>query len=276
MKNLLQKNKNLILSIFYNFFKLFVKKKSVFRIIMLHNVNKENFSKIKKNLIYLKKNYNFIDPKQFKKDFNLKNKKNLLITFDDGFKSNYYFAEKVLNKIGIKAVFFIITDFIKIDKNSKVKKNLFKNIDIDKKIYHRDKLDLMTLSDIKKLQKMGHVIGSHTKSHLMLSKIKSNKELKKEISRPLVFFKKNKINNYGFFAFPFGVFSSFNYRSYKVAKKNYKFIFSGIRGDNPKFKNIFYRENIEEIYNLDSILFFISGYADFLYSKYRKKLFLFK
>ena len=92
MKNLLQKNKNLILSILYNFFKLFIKKKSAFRIIMLHNVNKENFSKIKKNLIYLKKNYNFIDPKKFKEGFNLKNKKNLLITFDDGFKSNYYFA----------------------------------------------------------------------------------------------------------------------------------------------------------------------------------------
>ena len=49
----------------------------------------------------------------------------------------------------------------------------------------------MTLSDLKKLQKMGHVIGSHTKSHLMLSKVKSYK-LKKEISGPVTFFKKIK------------------------------------------------------------------------------------
>ncbi len=276
MKKLLKKKKNFILSILYNFFKFIIQKKSTFRVLMFHNVSRENFSIIKKNLLYLKKNYNFIDPKKLKEDLELKNKKNLLITFDDGFKSNYYFAEKVLNKIGIKAVFFIITDFIKIDKNSKLKKNLFKNISINKKIFHKSKLDLMTLSDLKKLQKMGHVIGSHTKSHLMLSKVKSYKLLKKEISGPVTFFKKNKINNYGFFAFPFGVFSSFDYRSYKIAKKNYKFIFSGIRGDNPNFKSIFYRENIEENYNLNSILFYISGYADHLYSKYRKKLSLFK
>lgn len=242
---------------------------------MFHNINKENFSSIKKSLIYLKKNYNFIDPKKFKEGLNLKNKKNLLVTFDDGFKSNYYFAKEVLSVVGIKAVFFIITDFIKIDNNSKLKKNIFNNISINKKIFNRSKLDLMNLSDIKKLQKMGHVIGSHTKSHMTLSKVQSNKLLKKEILGPLTFFKKNKINNYGFFAFPFGVFSSFDYRSYKIAKKNYRFLFSGIRGDNPNSKNIFFRDNIEESYNLDSILFYISGYADYLYSKYRKKLSLF-
>ena len=42
---------------------------------MFHNVSRENFSIIKKNLLYLKKNYNFIDPKKLKEDLELKNKK---------------------------------------------------------------------------------------------------------------------------------------------------------------------------------------------------------
>ena len=39
---------------------------------------------------------------------------NLLITFDDGLISNRIVAEKVLNPLGIKAIFFVVTDFIDI------------------------------------------------------------------------------------------------------------------------------------------------------------------
>ena len=47
MKKLLKK-KNFILSILYNFFKFIIQKKSTFRVLMFHNVSRENFSIIKK------------------------------------------------------------------------------------------------------------------------------------------------------------------------------------------------------------------------------------
>ena len=42
---------------------------------------------------------------------------NLLITFDDGLISNRIVAEKVLNPLGINAIFFVVTDFIDINNN---------------------------------------------------------------------------------------------------------------------------------------------------------------
>ena len=47
---------------------------------------------------------------------------NLLITFDDGLASNRVVAEKILNPMGIKAIFFIISEFAKIKKPSEARK----------------------------------------------------------------------------------------------------------------------------------------------------------
>ena len=53
----------------------------------------------------------------------------------------------------------------------------------------------MSWNDVRKLQKMGHIIGSHTKSHLRLSDIKSLPNLRNQIIAPINVFKKNKIKN---------------------------------------------------------------------------------
>ena len=58
--------------------------------------------------------------------------------------------------------------------------------------------------------------------------------------------------------------------NFNIAKVKYKFIFSGIRGDNVKHNKVLFRDNIEDNYTFEMINFFINGYADFLYKKYRK------
>lgn len=254
------------LSILFNFFQ--TNNKCNFRILMLHNIQKKNFQLLENNLKVLKKNYNFINPQILKK-FNFpKEKNNLLITFDDGFKSNYIFAKTILKKLKIKAVFFIVTDLINFGNHNK--KLIFKNIFQEKKLLNNFKYEVMSWNDIRNLEKMGHVIGSHTKSHLRLSDIKSLPDLRDQIITPINVFKKNKIQKPIFFAYSFGDFSSFNKRCFDIAKSKYKFIFSGIRGDNFKKNKILYRDNIEDNYSLNIINFFLRGYSDFLYKKYRK------
>jgi hypothetical protein len=94
--------------------------------------------------------------------------------------------------------------------------------------------------------------------------------LKEEIISPIYIFKKNRIKRPNFFAYSFGDFYSFNKKCFDIAKSKYEFIFSGIRGDNVKFNKILFRDNIEDCYNLEMINFFIKGYSDFLYEKFRK------
>lgn len=40
------------------------------------------------------------------------NGRNLLLSFDDGFASNRDVAEKILNPLDIKALFFVVSDFV--------------------------------------------------------------------------------------------------------------------------------------------------------------------
>lgn len=255
-----------ILFVLLNFFN--DPKEFYFRILMIHNVKRENFKLLEKNLKTLQKKYNFIDPNTLKSGIYPNGKNNLLLTFDDGFISNFVFANSVLKKINMKGIFFVVTDLINSNKQSK--KKIIQNIFPEKKLKKISQYKTMSWSHLRRLEKMGHVIGCHTRSHLRLNEIKSNIILKEQIVYPIFAFQRNKITKPKFFAYPFGDFHSFNNKCFKIAKKNYEFIFSGIRGDNIKFSKILFRDNIADNYNLSIINFFIRGYSDFLYKKFRK------
>ena len=48
-----------------------------------------------------------------------------MLTFDDGFYSNYIIAKEVLKPLGIKAIFFVTTEFID-SKNKDLQQNFIK------------------------------------------------------------------------------------------------------------------------------------------------------
>ena len=255
-----------ILFILFNFLK--IKKNFNFRVLMFHHIKKKHFQLLENNLKKLQKNYNFINPNILKNSDYPKGKKNLLLTFDDGFKSNYIFAKTILKKLKIKGVFFIVTDLI--NSNNYIKKLTIKNIFPEKRLLNNSKYSVMSWNNVRDLEKMGHIIGSHTKSHLRLSDIKLVHDLKEQIIAPIGVFKKNKIKKPIFFAYSFGDFFSFNKKCFDIAKNKYKFIFSGVRGDNIKSNKIIYRDNVDANFSLNMINFFLAGYTDFLYKKYRK------
>ena len=88
-----------VINLLYKLFFFFNYKKIChFRILMLHDIKRKNFKKLESNLKFLVKNYNFINPNQLNKNQFPKKKKNLLLTFDDGFKSNFIFANKIIGK----------------------------------------------------------------------------------------------------------------------------------------------------------------------------------
>ena len=98
------------------------KKKTCIRILVYHDIEDKNFILLFNQLKYLRKNWNFITPTEFENHLNNKRKlngKNLLITVDDGFKSNYFVAKKILNKLNIKGIFFVPSDFVQIKSKKK-------------------------------------------------------------------------------------------------------------------------------------------------------------
>ncbi len=259
---MIKKNFIFILSKILNFLTI---KKINFKVLMFHNINKKNFKNLEKILKNLNKSYNFIDPENLK---NIRGNNNILLTFDDGFFSNYIFAKSVLKKLKIKAIFFIVSDLLKGDN----KKIILKRI--NNKSDHK-KAKLMKTHHIKHLLKLGHKIGAHGKSHKRLTEINSYEILKDEITKP----KKEILNIFKiktpFFAYAYGDEKSINKKSIKIIKKNYKYLFTGIRGDNFKInhrKKIFFRDNIICDYPESVINFFLRGFIDKYYYFAQKKI----
>ena len=263
-----------------NLFSIFgEKKKEQLRVITFHNILKEDEDKFFNLIQYLKKNWDIISPDQFKDVINSKNKekgkKNILITFDDAFKSQKIVTQKFLDPLNIKALFFIVSDFVKLSSINEahkfIKKNFFKTYDKNRKI------DLetnnMTLDDLKYLVSKGHTIGGHTKTHKQLSKIKDKETLIKEIIESKKFLEKEigiKIED---FAYTFGDIASIDKVSVEMIMKNFNYLYSGLRGSNLNVStNFFRRDAIDMKEEFNVISAYLNGYVDLIYSKKLIKL----
>ena len=143
----------------------FLRNKNNLRILVYHHVEKKNFKRLYNQLKDLKKDWNFITPKQFEDHLNKKyilKGQNLLVTFDDGFKSNFFVEKEILNKLNIKAIFFVPSDFIRLNSYQTSQKFINDNILDHIKPKDFKKLKNMSVHDLKTLIRKGHEIGSHT------------------------------------------------------------------------------------------------------------------
>tara|TARA_B100000767_G_scaffold274643_1_gene308330 strand:- start:1317 stop:2174 length:858 start_codon:yes stop_codon:yes gene_type:complete len=251
-----------------NFFK-FLHNKNNLRILVFHNIDKEDYKIFYNYLLLLKKEWSFVTPYQFENHINNKKKlkgKNLLITFDDGFKSNFYVEKKILSKLKIKCIFFVPTEFIKLKSLKKSKVFIGKNI-LDNYISNKNQDRNMTVNNLKSLLGKGHIIGSHTKTHANLGSIFDNKILKKEIINSAQYLEKILNIKIKHFAFTYGNYASMSYKSLKLALPQYDFLYSCLRGNNFNVgKNEIIKRDaiyIDKGGKLASI--FLSGFFDFKY-----------
>jgi peptidoglycan/xylan/chitin deacetylase (PgdA/CDA1 family)/glycosyltransferase involved in cell wall biosynthesis len=127
---------------------------------------------------------------KFKQRFD-KNKKQIMITFDDGYEDNYNYAFPILKKYGFKAVVYLVShlDYNKWD---------VENINNPEKKYM-----LMTTEQLLDMQKNGIEFGGHTKTHAKLSRIEP------EEAREEIFESKESLENILdkkliSFAYPYG------------------------------------------------------------------------
>tara|TARA_Y100001970_G_C14256121_1_gene875532 strand:- start:7686 stop:8525 length:840 start_codon:yes stop_codon:yes gene_type:complete len=239
------------------------------RVLILHSVH--NQEKLSSLITHLRKNWNFITPNHF---FNiLDNQDNidtpsLLITFDDGFKDNLAVID-TLEKYSISALFFVCPGLVELASSKLLFPLLIKKFFRLSSI--NEEMLLLNWDDLRNLQNLGHSIGHHSSFHFQLNRL-SEIELSEDINLSKSLFSKNLIYNRSFnsYSFPFGGAEHINYSSLKLLSNNFKYIFSGIRGNiNYHSKSsIIFRDSValEDPYPLtDSLL---RGNFD-LYYKFR-------
>ena len=205
--------------------------------LIYHDVPPAFFDAFKQQMEFALKYYTFVSPELF---IRMREQSmpiiggNLLLTFDDGFKSNRYIAEKILGPLGIKALFFVATDFVAC-MNRQAEKNFIADNLFDGKISADDipdHLQSMEWSDLHYLLERGHTIGSHTKTHVKLSMVNESEILEREIVESGDILQNRLGAPIVTFAYPFGDIDSINSEALLVAGNRYQFVFSGIRGRN--------------------------------------------
>jgi peptidoglycan/xylan/chitin deacetylase (PgdA/CDA1 family) len=275
----------LVLASGYPFIKLFnglywnkkVNDSGRLRILVYHNILPEEYKLFLNQIRWLLRKWKFISPEKFQAIIDGKEKiqsDSLLLTFDDGFYSNRLVTEKILNEMNIKALFFIITNFIEIEQ-SKLKNFLNFNLRItDDKIKSYDDWSSMKKTDIKYLIDSGHTIGAHTLNHARLSSSDKNSFLNKEIvngGNILEDLFNVKIKH---FAFTFGDYNSISKKSLAIAKSRYSYIYTSLRGNVlfPRKNNIIPRDTLSPEESNYLIGSYLLGGVDFMYKRKIKML----
>jgi peptidoglycan/xylan/chitin deacetylase (PgdA/CDA1 family) len=181
------------------------------RILCYHDVHERDLPSFERQIQFFKNEFAVITAEQLKAFFLGRARLpdiNVFLTFDDG-SADQYKAAEVLDRQQVQACFFVSTgdrdkDFINARPGSR--------------------LPPMTWDQIKDLRRRGHIIGSHTVTHPILSSLKPA-EIAGELVHSKMVLETLLGENIEFFAFPFGTRKEVNREVLLLAKKYYEFNF---------------------------------------------------
>ncbi|MGC8604544.1 MAG: polysaccharide deacetylase family protein [Desulfomonilaceae bacterium] len=248
------------------------------RVLTYHGIAPLEENRFANQLKWLSKSWRFISPELFVAMIQGNEPirgNNLLVTFDDGLLSNRWAAETILNSLGVKALFFVPTDFIEIkdpiEQRGFMARNIWPGTDPSTIAPH---LRSMNWDDLSFLLEEGHSIGAHTKSHPRLSELEFEPDLVEEIVGSGDRLESKLGVSIRHFAFPFGNLTSFTPKALKVARRRFEFIYSVIRGDNVKTARSWAirRDPILPSDSLNLVGALLEGGADILYSRRARTL----
>ncbi len=92
-----------------------------------------------------------------------KSKPGLIVAFDDGLRSNFDIALPVLEKYGFVGWFFVPTDFISIDASKT--EEWASSHEIASHKHYDDERIALSWDEVRELDRRGHIVGCHTKTH---------------------------------------------------------------------------------------------------------------
>lgn len=197
-----------------------------------------------------------------------------LITFDDGLLSSYEAAQRVLNPLGIKAIFFVPTKILELDTPDEMRRFAVE------RIYRRagtgDSLTeyhclTMNADHLRALHAQGHMVLPHTHSHAKLSELSTEADVERELRGPRMLLEQLLQAPADGFAFPVGTERVVTRFAYEHIKGIYSLCFLGLSGVNTPLSDPAYicRDCIHPFYPLSHVANVLGGVYD---PYYRLKL----
>lgn len=242
------------------------------RVVVYHDISPFEVDAFAKQLYWLKRRWNFVNPQTYeamvKGDLPIKGD-NLLLTFDDGFISNRIVAESVLDQMGIKAIFFVVSGFVDISDSDECHSFIARGIRADLPSVRMPTFwKNMSWDDLRYLVNNGHTIGSHTATHARLSELTSD-QLDVEVIQSAELLELKLGIKIKHFAFTFGNFDSLSCEALKIARQRFEYIYTSLRGDNAyrQSPKTFCRDTLSPLDSRFLIGAFLEGGVDIYYRK---------
>jgi peptidoglycan/xylan/chitin deacetylase (PgdA/CDA1 family) len=204
------------------------------RVLLFHDVPPDRTGEFRQTLEWLMRRWMFVSPGGFADLLTGKTpleRDSLLLTFDDGFLSNRTVADEVLAPLGITALFFIVTEFVALERGEDHARFIRHNLGLNLSTVPAH-MRGMSLDDVRHLLQRGHAVGAHTGTHLRLSSAGSSAELANEIVASADRLERQLGTRIEHFAFPFGNLASFSPAALNAARGRFAYVHTGMRGDN--------------------------------------------
>ncbi|MBP7652399.1 polysaccharide deacetylase family protein [Candidatus Dependentiae bacterium] len=158
-----------------------------------------NIDIFKSQIEYLiKKKFNFLTFSDYSELYKLKklNKRDICLTFDDGWEDNYQFVFPFLKKNNICATFFVVSGYV----------DSLETLPAWRNFKYPEKHRFMKTDQIREMIEYGMEIGGHTVNHIKLNS--ENEEVfKKEIIESKKFFEDTFKITVKTFSYPHGIYS---------------------------------------------------------------------
>jgi len=246
--------------------------------LLYHDIAPAEHERFASQLRSVAQRWRFVSPDQFT-DMVLGRSpvvgRNVMLTFDDGFVTDRTIAEHILAPLGIRALFFVVPDFVDcVDSDEALRFVAARIRPGSDAVSLPGHLENMTWSDLSALLDCGHTIGAHTRSHARLSDLGSTERLDDEIVGGANLLERRLGVSIDHFAFPFGNLASFSPAALRIARDRFQLIFSGLRGDNanPPPAVGLRREAVPPGAAPALVGSLLEGSADFLYRRQRRQL----
>lgn len=206
-------------------------KRGAFRALILHDVAEEHLGNVERLVQFLLAEQRIMAPADVRSPLAgpacTGSRAPCLLTFDDGFLSQYRIARDILDPHGVKAVFFICPILIDLAERSD-----YAPIADSLGCAGNERMrPLMSWRQVKALAENGHTIGAHSQTHRRLI------NLPMELLEDEVVSCANRLERIvpapvEWFAYPFGDIRNIDERALRCVASRYQYCYSGIRGLN--------------------------------------------
>jgi peptidoglycan/xylan/chitin deacetylase (PgdA/CDA1 family) len=224
-------------------------------VLCMHSTPVERRQQFEQLVRFLLREFRPLNPSQLDPYFKgeLSSGPYVLFTFDDGLKNNGMAAE-VLEANGVRAVFFVVPDFVTSDHPEAYYRENIRRV-VDFSIDHEvEDVTPFTVQELRNLSDRGHAIESHTMSHLLRAN-SSQEQIMREVQTSSVWIEKNIGRKPIVFCSPIQTNFSVNSQAKQEIAKQYRYHFTTFPGLNDQELNtqLVFRRNIEVHWSLSRI-----------------------